>query len=291
LANPHFDHLAVQQALAQAVGQRWLAPLALLLVDETTCGDRLHCLKVSLAYRKRALPLAWGCYQRRPRGGQPALVRRLLVRAAAALPATIHIVVLADRGLAWPSIVDLCTAHGWSYLLRLQSQTRFRLADGTMQAVGQLCPRPGAPAWCGTAEVFKKAGWRRCQVIAQWPRGRRDPWLLVTDQSACLGRWRQYARRMWIEESFRDEKSQGFDWEGSRVRVVAHAERLLAVVALAMLLVVSLGSWLIKRGYRHEYDPRRQRRLSVFQLGLLALSNVLNGSRPNWPLQLYFCPS
>jgi hypothetical protein len=277
--------------LAQALTQRWLAPVALLRVDETTCGGRLRCLKVSLAYRKRAWPLAWACYQRRPRGGPAALVRRLLERAAAALPAPTRIVVLADRGLAWPSLVDLCTRHGWSYLVRLQGQTRVRWADGSMRAVRQLCPRAGAPAWCGTADVFKKAGWRTGQVIAWWPRGQREPWLLLTDQSACAGRWRQYARRMWIEESFRDEKSQGFDWEGSRVREARRAERVLAVLALAMLLAVSLGVWLIKRGHRHEFDPRRRRRLSVFQLGLLALSSVLNGLRPNWPLQLYFGPS
>jgi len=291
LANRHFDSAAVQQALGRALAQRWVAPTALLLLDETACGDRLRCLKVSLAYRKRAVPLAWACYRRRPRGGQPRLVQRLLQRAARALPPTTPLVVLADRGLAWPSLVDLCQRHGWSYLVRLQGPTRLRRADGAERAVADLCPRPGAPAWCGTAEVFKKAGWRTGQVIAQWPRGQRAPWLLLTDQSACQGRWRQYARRMWIEESFRDEKSQGFDWQRSRLRAAARADRLLAVLALALLLAVSLGGWLIKRGYRHEFDPRRRRRLSVFQLGLLALSNVLNGLRPNWPLQLYFCPS
>lgn len=291
LANPRFDSLAVQRAIGEAMAQRWLAPVALLLVDETTCGGRLHCLKVSLAYRKRALPLAWACYRRRPRGGQVRLLQRLVRQAAAALPAGTRIVVLADRGLAWPSLVDCCVQHGWSYLLRLQGQTRVRLSDGRLYAVGQLCPRAGAPVWCGTAEVFKKAGWRTGQIIAQWPRGQQQPWLLFTDQSACQGRWRQYARRMWIEESFRDEKSQGFNWEGSRVRDAKRAERVLAVLALAMLLAISLGSWLIKRGYRHEFDPRRRRRLSVFQLGLDALSNVLNGLRPNWPLQLYFSSS
>jgi hypothetical protein len=291
LANPLVDSAQVQQALGRAVAQRWVAPLALLLMDETACSDRLRCLKVSLAYRNRALPLAWACYRRRPSGGLPCLVRRLLKRAAEALPATTHLVVIADRGLAWPSVIDLCQRQGWSYLLRLQGQTRVRLADRSIQAVADLCRRAGAPAWCGTAQVFKKAGWRTCQIIAQWPRGQQQPWLLVTDQSACRGRWRQYARRMWIEESFRDEKSQGFDWQRSRLTAPERAERLLAVMALAVLLAVSLGSWLIKRGLRHEFDPRCQRRLSLFQLGLLALSNVLNGLRPNWPLQLYFCPS
>jgi hypothetical protein len=58
LANPAFDSVAVQQALGRAVAQRWVAPQALLLLDETTCGDTLRCLQVNLAYRRRAVPLA-----------------------------------------------------------------------------------------------------------------------------------------------------------------------------------------------------------------------------------------
>src|SRR4051812_5323532 len=40
LANPRFDSAAVQAALGQAVAQRWAAPTALLLLDETACGER-----------------------------------------------------------------------------------------------------------------------------------------------------------------------------------------------------------------------------------------------------------
>ena len=36
---------------------------------------------------------------------------------------------------------------------------------------------------------------------------------------------------------------------------------------LAMLLTLSVGSWLIKRGQRHILDPHGRRRLSLFQLG------------------------
>src|SRR5688572_20005323 len=36
-------------------------PLVLIL-DETPQSDRLKCLKVSVGYRRRAIPLAWECY-------------------------------------------------------------------------------------------------------------------------------------------------------------------------------------------------------------------------------------
>jgi hypothetical protein len=117
------------------------------------------------------------------------------------------------------------------------------------------------------------------------------PGLLVTDQSACVGRWRQYARRMWIEEAFRDEKSQGFQWQTSRVNDPRHVQRLLIVMALAILLTLSLGTWLIKRGRRRRYDPRRHRRLSVFQIGLHALTDCIRTAAFNWLTAIHLCPS
>lgn len=291
LANSRFRSPDVQRALGRAVAQHWVAPVPLLIVDETKCKDQMCCLKVSLGYRKRALPLAWTCYKKRPRGGQPARLNRLLIQATEGFSADTQVVVLADRGLCWTTLIDLCEARGWHYLLRLQGQTRVRQADGSVWHARDLCPRRGAKPWLGHADVFKNAGWRSARVIAQWPSTIREPWLLVTNPSACLGRWRQYAKRMWIEESFRDEKGQGFDWEASHVKRVDRTDRLLTVLAVAMLLAISVGSWLIKRGHRHSFDPRRVRRLSVFVLGMSAIPNILNGMRPNWPLRLYLCPS
>src|SRR5215216_616309 len=75
-----------------------------------------------------ALPLASACYRpARPPGGMPRLVGRLLDRAAADAPAGCRPVVVADRGLSWPAVLDHCAARGWGYLLRLQGQTRARL--------------------------------------------------------------------------------------------------------------------------------------------------------------------
>lgn len=292
LAHRHFDAQLVQQKLNQTIWKNWHGSQALLLLDETPKANDLRCLRVSLAYRRRALPLASICYRpnRLPKP-MPKLVQQVLASALAQVPNAVSIVVIADRGLAWPSIVDWCRKHQCHYLLRLQSSTRMRTADGSIQAVKTLAPRPGCRPWCGTTEVFRKAGWRTASVIAQWPRGCQEPWLLVTDQSACAGRWQQYARRMWIEESFRDEKSQGFQWHRSRINDPRRAERLLIIMTIALLLLISLGAWLIKRGYRRRYDPRRSRRLSLFQLGLNGLHELLTIAPFRWTKMIYLYPA
>ncbi|MEE8433896.1 MAG: hypothetical protein V3S64_03825 [bacterium] len=73
---------------------------------------------------------------------------------------------------------------------------------------------------------------------------------------------------MRIEQSFRDEKSSGFQWNQSRVRDPQHNTRLLLIMALAMRHLVYLGLSLIRKGKRCCLERRDRRTLSVFQLGL-----------------------
>src|SRR5262249_50044938 len=117
-------------------------------------------------------------------GGQaepmPELIVGLLRKAAACLPEGACVTLLADRGLAWPQIIDACGELGWHYVIRLQGQARVRAADGRECSAAELAPEPGA-SWHGPAEVFKKSGWRAAAVAARWPRDRDGPWLLVSD--------------------------------------------------------------------------------------------------------------
>jgi hypothetical protein len=229
-----------------------------LILDETPQGNRLRAMKLSRQIRGRAVPLLWHCYQ--PHAlpmSQDRLVLDLLERAARALPEGAQVTLLADRGLAWPAVLDSCTAHGWHYLLRIQGQTRVRLPDGGELRADALTSRAGAH-WYGAVQVFKKAGWRTCNLVARWQAGCDQPWLLITDLPANGQRCRQYRKRMRIEESFRDEKSHGFQWNQSRIRHPQHASRLLLVMALAMNLAIQLGLLLIKTGQRHRLERRRR---------------------------------
>ena len=96
-------------------------------------------------------------------------------------------VLLTDRGLAWPALVDQCRRLGWSCLLRVQRQTRVRTAAGRTVAIGDRAPRPGT-RWQGGG-AFKDAGWRDVNVVAGWRRGTDQPWLLVTDLAPTWPRW------------------------------------------------------------------------------------------------------
>jgi hypothetical protein len=268
LANPRLRPRPAQQLLARSLLGHWGGRTILLLLDETPKANDLRSLAVRVAYGHRALPLAAACYRPdAPPRPMPRLARGLLRQVLGGVPADARVVLLADRGLAWPALVDFCHEHGWHYVLRLQGQTKVRFPDGSERAARDLAPRRGR-RWLGEAEGFKKAGWRGANVVATWERGMKEPWLLLTDGRASLRHCRTYGKRMWEEESFRDDKRSGLHWEMSRVNDPAHAARLLLVMALAMVLAASQGSAVVKAGRRRAMDPHGRRRLSVVQLGL-----------------------
>jgi len=267
-----------------------------LILDETPggVGGRLRCMKLSIAYRRRAVPIAFECYEpHRPPVPMPALLWRLLRRAARSLPEGVdcEVTLLADRGLSWPIVLDCCVALGWHYVLRLQRDTRVRFPGGTSRSAWELARRRGARRFVPGVEVFKRAGWRGANVVATWERCCREPWLLVSDLPATFMRCRNYCKRAWCEQLHRDEKSHGFNWQLSRVRDPAHAQRLVLVMALATLLCLSLGTRVIKRGLRRRLEPARRRLLSVFQLGLRWIRDCLVNNRQDCPCQLYLYPS
>src|SRR4051794_1882486 len=101
----------------------------------------------------------------------PGLIVGLFRKAAACLPEVSEVTLPADRGLAWPKVVDACRELGWHFVLRLKGQTRVRTTDSREGSATDLAPRPGA-SWRGEAEVFKKSGWRAAAVAACWPPDR-----------------------------------------------------------------------------------------------------------------------
>jgi hypothetical protein len=292
LANGRVRPRWAQRQLARSVLGPWAGRTVLVVLDETPRANALRAMTVRVAYAKRALPLASAEYRpAAPPEPLPRLARGLLRQVHGALPPGAAVVLLADRGLCWPVLVDWCAAHGWHYVLRLQGQTKVRGPDGAERSARDLAGRPGR-RWLGPAEVFKKAGWRGANVVATWEAGQKEPWLLLTDRPASLRHCRAYAKRTWAEESFRDGKSGGFHWGESRVDDPARAGRLLLVLALAMLLAASLGGAMVKAGRRRQVDPHRGRRLSLIQLGLRWLRYAVAHDRRHLlrPGRLYLHP-
>ena len=108
-------------------------------------------------------------------------------------------------------------------------------------------------------------------------KGQPDMVPIITNQIACRARLREYAGRMGIEQSFRDDKSGGFDLAHTRLQHAQRIDRLLLALSIATLWCHELGEFVLQQGEpaRCLVDPAHKRTLSLFQLGLRWLKRFL----------------
>jgi hypothetical protein len=277
-----------------------------LVLDESTTPGGLHVLRVSLAYRSSGLPLAWAVWehqQKLPPGTYWRHLEEVLDRAAALLPAGVRVVLLADRAYDIPPLLDRLAARGWDWIIRVKARSKlvWRDADGTERPLRTLVSgaldRPGTRVRA-TGSAFKKAGWRPVHLVGEWGHGYAEPLVVLTSLPPRWTVLSRYARRFWIEMAFRQDKSRGWDWQHSQVRIPAHQERLLLALAWASLLVLSLGAQeaATTRGHRRRGRPRQPThpRDSLFTLGLNRVRAWLYGTvrgRLPWRLPRLTAPS
>jgi Transposase DDE domain len=272
LADAEWDVASVFDAFVR-VSLRDLPPgRCVLVLDDTQQTDQCTLSMLALAYRGRALPLAWCRWSGQLHGAYWAQIEQLLEHAQRVLPPQVQPVVLADRGLASPILVRLIQQRGWDYLLRVQRETTLRTAPRGPRRVrlDELVQQPGAPPVLLAGWVFaKRSAW--AHIAAVWRIGYQEAWLLISNLDLGLELVDLYAQRMHIEALFRDTKSGGFEWELSRVLRAERAQRLLLAIMLAVWCGVLLGEASQRAGEIPAYG-RRAHAVSLLRRGLDWLS-------------------
>lgn len=270
LNNPRVEVQACQQAWMEWVlqtavrrGQR-----IYLLVDETKLSGNLSVMMVGLAYGRRCLGLVWRSYH--PKAwpcGQVELIEGLLKQVQAVLDPGVEVIVEVDRGLGTsPDLIRAVRRLGWDYLFRVQGTVHFYNDTQPEGELRSLTSR-GGKAFCASGSAFKAAGWLPVEVRVIWTAAYDEPWCLVSNRPDLTG-W-EYAHRNWQEQSFRDLKSGGWQWNHSHVWQPSHADRLLLVLWLAYALAFSFGLWATRNPDLYRQVTRGSRpRFSLFRLGL-----------------------
>ena len=267
--------------LAQAL-QGWQTVTAIVILDGVMVfGDRWQIFRLSLAHAGRAIPLVWLVL---PGKGltQMEKLEALLTRAAAFLnPRVKRVIFLADAGFRDCDWAQLCLKIGWRYGIRIACNTYVTLTNGWYGPVAALGVKPGQRRYY--QEVWLTQARKLCtHLTVTWTPGdeKHPPELLalISDQPAARARLREYASRMHTEESFRDDKSGGFDMAHTRLRHADRLERLLLAVAIATLWCHELGEQVLEDGEaaRRAIDPGPTREVSLFPLGLRWLKRCVS---------------
>lgn len=264
-------------AVRSATGQ------IVLILDESTADDRIHLLRIALAYRGGALPLVWAAWEQnvaQPTGFYWQTMDTLLARVAALLPPDLSVIVLADRAYDIPPMLDRLAARGWHWVLRLKAKgsTRFLDVQGREQPVRVLLGhRLRKRGWRCKArgKLFKDAGWREVSIVGLWAMREDAALVIISDLPATYALLVRYRQRFWIEPSFRNDKRAGWHWEDCQVRELAHQQVLLLALAWATLITLCLGCERAEQALEEQTRRPARRpqpaRFSLFTLGLQVL--------------------
>lgn len=266
IANPRLDWQVSCQAWTRWVLSQVVGSHPVLLVDETKLGNHLRVMVVGLAYQSCCIPLVFWAYRQMPLA-QVELIETLLGWVALGLPLDSQPLLQADRGIGTsPDLIRAVERLGWHYLFRVQNDTRLRTQAGQSRPLRHLVQR--GENWRGQGLVFKKAGWLPATVLVIWQAAYAEPWCLVTN-AAYISNF-TYGLRYWQEASFRDLKSDGWQWHTSQVWTPDHAHILLLVMALAYAYTLTLGTLVLTYPPAFRAVARSGKRIhySLFRLGL-----------------------
>lgn len=279
LANWHVDVWVFYEPILKHVMQGWVAVRAYVILDGVMVfGERWQIFRVSLRHGCRAIPLAWVVVS----GKGLTTVERLktmLERVHRLLQTRVESVVfLADRGFRDCDWAQLCLDLGWNYAIRVTCNTCITLENGRMERIDAwVSPyhnRYFQGIWLTQAQKL----WTNLSVTWTTDKnGQPEMVAVISNQIACRARLREYGYRMSIEESFRDDKSGGFNMAHIQLQHAERIERLLLAMAIATLWCHELGEYVLRQGEtaRRIIDPGPTRELSLFQLGLRWLKRAL----------------
>jgi Transposase DDE domain len=254
-----FAHLLLQSA-AQAGHIH-------LIIDASKVAFGFRLLRVSLAYQRRSLPIAWTwCAGSRGQSSTATQVK-LLEYVYRLLPRQAQVTLVGDSEFGRPLLIENLRFWGWDYALRQPGDNLVMVrGTGQWQRLDRFPLTKGQPIWMGRV-LLTQASPYPTHLLLYWQAGEDKPWYLATNLLDPRAVLRLYRRRMWIEEMFGDMKKHGFDLETSHLRHFLRLSRLTLAVCLLYLWLVALAEHVILSKLTDEIDRTDRRDLSIFRLG------------------------
>ena len=285
--------------LFRALASRLLAGCSqpVIVVDWTeTMAAKHEVLVAATAIGGRALPLYVEVHPLKKLGN--AEVEADFLRSLfEVLPDGCKPIVVTDAGFKGPFFAEV-VARGWSFVGRIRGTAKALSSDGQVvtkdefYARATVTPRDlghhslfvGNPLSCRLVAVRtrRKPGPKRpppkCKEEREKRKAALDPWLLATSITSGDAAYivSLYARRMQIEETFRDAKNHRFGWSLSDARTSTHQRTLmlLLIAIFAMAIATLIGLSAEAAGAHRAYQANtavNQRVLSCFVLACAML--------------------
>jgi hypothetical protein len=276
LSNSRIDPESLYGPLILWAIQGWRKPdQALhLALDTTMLWNRICVVVVSVVCHGRAIPLLWQTLEHPSASVSAAVSIGLLEKADQLLAGFGAITLLADRAFPCAELLGwLENKPGWTYVMRLPGDTEIH---GTAAPLGcqvrRLRLRRGQCRGFRSIRLWAD-GSHSANLVLAHPTGLQveEPWYLISNAEPSLDLVWSYGRRFCCEQLFRDQKSGVLQLEDSGLRDPQRLDRLLLVLAIAVLAGSLQGYAVSLAGLRRQVDPHWKRGMSFLRLGLRTL--------------------
>jgi hypothetical protein len=276
------------QPLVRQLFRHWSGAEVGLVMDRTDIEHRWSILMLAVAFRHRALPLAWRLL---PFGATEAETQVALLHQVAPClpdPRKVRITLYGDCEFRAVPVQRYCQERDWHWQLGVKSDTLFRQGQSDWQPLRTMAPSRGERRYLQGITLTKTHAFGPVNLMADWTAGEESPRYVVLDQRADREAWRRGRKRFWIEPSFRDWKSYGFDLEATKLTHGRRVDTLLLAMATTTLWMVHVGQWVMDTGRGTLLEAVHKQDYSIFRLGrdYTSRSQVMA-----WPLPVGFTVS
>ena len=271
------------------IKKQWNLSEALYIVIDRSQWREINLLMVSLVYRRRSIPIYFTLLEKR--GNSNLREQQQVLLPALELLKNYKVIVLGDREFCSVDLARWLSQEQQVYVsLRLKKNEYVELEPHIWFQLKDLGLEPGMSVYYQDVKVTKTKGFGGVNLAAKRKRNYRDysttdPWYLLTNLPSLSAASDAYAKRMGIEEMFRDFKSGGYNLEATRVnnqRLIS----LILLISLSYTLTTFAGEIIKQKGVakyvtRPSSSRRTYPRHSSFSIGL-------HGQ--NWVNKMSFLP-
>jgi hypothetical protein len=256
--------------------QEWNLQETIYLVIDRSQWRTINLLMVSIVYNQRAIPVYFTLLNRK--GNSNLTQQQQVFLPVLELLKDYKITVLGDREFCGVELGRwLLQEQKVNFSLRLKKNEYVELEEHVWFQLSDLGLTPGMSLYYRGVKVTKTKGFGGFNLAAKWKRKYRgqcskETWFILTNLTSLSAATDAYAKRMGIEEMFRDFKRGGYNLEITRVgdrRLIS----LILLICLSYSLSTFIGQNIKSKGVakyisRPTERGRNYSRHSSFSIGL-----------------------
>ena len=224
------------------IKQEWNLQEVIYLVIDRSQWRTTNLLMVSIVYERRAIPVYFTLLEKK--GNSNLAQQQQVLLPVLELLEDYKITVLGDREFCGVELGRwLLQQQKVNFSLRLKKNEYVELEEQIWFQLSDLGLTPGMSCYYQGVRVTKTKGFGGFNLAAKWKRNYREKcsqetWFILTNLNSLSAATDSYAKRMGIEEMFRDFKRGGYNLEMTKV-----SDRRLISLVLLICLSYSLSTF------------------------------------------------